>query len=133
MILVDSSVWIDLLGKKPKHKLPVADFVKVYTCPVIIQELLQGVNDDIAHRRLKTALLALPRLGDPLSTDVHLEAADIYRLARRKGYTIRSSVDCLVAALALRADVPVWHADRDYTLLSKITALKVWTGLQFPS
>ncbi len=39
-------------------------------------------------------------------------------------HTIRSSTDCLIAAIAIRNGVPVWHRDRDYDVIAKFTALR---------
>lgn len=124
MILLDTSLWIDLLGRRPMLQLSDAERAEVVTCPVIIQEVLQGVTEDLAHRRLRTSLLALPRLADPLDLDLCLEAADIYRRGRRRGLTLRSSVDCLIAACAIRHHVSVWHRDRDFTAIASYTALE---------
>ena len=74
-------------------------------------------------------MLALPRLGDPVSLDLYLQAADLYRMGRTKGLTIRSSVDCLIAAIAIDHKVPVWHEDRDFSTLAKYTGLQAFSHL----
>jgi predicted nucleic acid-binding protein len=71
------------------------------------------------------SLLALPCLSDPLTLDLFLDAAEIYREGRRRGYTIRSGVDCLIAAIAIHHGVQVWHRDRDFDLIAKYTPLRV--------
>jgi len=53
------------------------------------------------------------RLEDPVPAEAFVEAAEIYRSGRRRGYAIRSTVDCLIAAIAIRHGVPFWHKDRD--------------------
>jgi predicted nucleic acid-binding protein len=53
-----------------------------------------------------------------------LDAADLYRRARRAGLTIRSGVDCLIAACAIRHDLTILHHDRDYPALAKVSALQ---------
>ena len=52
-------------------------------------------------------------------------AADLYRSARRAGFTVRSSTDCLIAACALRHDLEVLHRDRDFPALASVSALRV--------
>ncbi len=94
------------------------------TCGPIVQEILQGIDEDTAYFDVKDSLLALPVLDDPLSAEVYVEAAEIFRLGRRKGYTIRSSIDCLIAAIAIRNHVPVWHRDRDFTVIARFTGLR---------
>jgi predicted nucleic acid-binding protein len=67
---------------------------------------------------------AIPGLSDPIPLALYLEAAEIYRQGRRKGLTIRSSVDCLIAAIAIRNAVPVWHRDRAFEALARFTSLE---------
>jgi predicted nucleic acid-binding protein len=55
---------------------------------------------------------------------VFLEAADLYRAARRAGLTVRSGIDCLIAACALRHRFEVLHHDRDYDALARISCLR---------
>ena len=54
-----------------------------------------------------------------------LEAAEIYREGRRRGYTLRSSIDCLIAAIAIENGIPVRHRDRDYDAIGRYTRLKI--------
>jgi predicted nucleic acid-binding protein len=90
-----------------------------------VQEVLQGVKPGHTRDTFREAFGALPALSDPVGLDLFLAAADIYRLGRRKGLTIRSSVDCLIAAIAIRNAAPVWHRDRDFTAISTYTALEI--------
>jgi len=128
LVLVDTSVWIDLLGKARAHRVEGEQLLALATCPPIIQEVLQGVRAEPARERLRISLLALPRLGDPLGLETYLRAADLYSSARRKGLTVRSSIDCLIAAIALEHRVAVWHADRDFEVLARFTELRTITG-----
>ena len=124
MILVDTSIWVSLFSKKPKISLTESGLVQILTTPPVIQEVLQGIHNDLAHRKLKEQLFAFPSAGENISLELYLEAGEIYRLGRTKGFTIRSSIDCLIAAIAMRADVPIWHLDRDFEQIAKFTALK---------
>jgi predicted nucleic acid-binding protein len=54
-----------------------------------------------------------------------LEAAEIYREGRRKGYTIRSATDCLIAAIAIEHGATVWRKNRDFSVISRYTPLRV--------
>jgi predicted nucleic acid-binding protein len=69
-------------------------------------------------------------LSDPIPRALYVEAADIYREGRRHGLTIRSSLDCLIAAIAIHHKVPVWHRDRDFGSISKFTRLQTVNPLQ---
>jgi predicted nucleic acid-binding protein len=124
MMLVDTSVWIELLNGKLGLKLTEADLLDFVTCGPILQEVLQGLRDDPATESLRESLLALPVLSDPVPIALFLAAAEIYRLGRAKGYTIRSSTDCLIAAIAIENGVPVWHKDRDFEAVARYTSLR---------
>lgn len=64
-------------------------------------------------------------LNDPVPGPLFLSAAEICRLGRAKGYTIRSSTDCLIAAIAIENRTPIWHRDRDYEAIARYTALRI--------
>ena len=64
----------------------------------------------------------------PLSLGCYELAVDLYRSARRSGRTVRSGVDCLIAACALRNSLTVLHHDRDFEILARISPLAV-TGI----
>jgi predicted nucleic acid-binding protein len=106
----------------------VLDFDEIVTCLPVIQEVLQGFRDEAAFRSARAAMLAIPRVETPLDLPVVDEAVALYRAARRQGLTVRSSVDCLIAACALRHGLTVLHRDRDYPQLAKISALKQRTA-----
>jgi hypothetical protein len=125
MMLVDTSVWIELLNGTLGSKVTEADLLDFVTCGPVLQEVLQGLRDDPASEALRESLLALPVLSDPVPTALFLSAAEIYRLGRAKGYTIRSSTDCLIAAIAIENGVPVWHKDRDFEAVARYTSLRI--------
>ena len=125
MLLVDTSVWIEVFRRSPRvHLERLIDFDEVVTCLPVIQEVLQGFRDERAYQTARDAMYALPVVAAPLSAQVVDQAIDLYRSARRAGFTIRSGVDCLIAACALRHSLTVLHHDRDFDLLAKISALE---------
>jgi predicted nucleic acid-binding protein len=69
-------------------------------------------------------MLALPCVESPLPQARFEEAAALYRSARRAGFTVRSGIDCLIAACAIRHGLTVLHADRDFSLLAKVSPLQ---------
>ena len=125
MILTDTSIWIDLLSSKPTRIIPAEKLPLLATCPPVIQEVLQGIRDQHAYRKISEGLSALTIFGNPMPLEIYESAAQIYREGRRHGVTIRSSVDCLIAAVALRHDLVIWHKDRDYDLIAKFRPLRV--------
>jgi hypothetical protein len=68
-------------------------------------------------------MVALPIVESPLGPDVVLQAVDLYRSARRRGLTVRSGADCVIAACAIRSQLEVLHYDRDFDALARISAL----------
>ena len=124
MILVDTSVWIEMFAGRVQARPD--DFLSMATCGPVIQEVLQGLRPGRQEQLIRWRLLGLPRLGDPLTVELFLEAADLYAASRRRGITIRSSVDCLIASIAIWHKTPVWHCDRDFDRLAAFTRLETW-------
>lgn len=125
MWLVDTSVWILVFRRKqPLDLTKILDFDEIVTCLPVVQEVLRGIRDERPFRVAKESMRSLPTLDDPLGFEVVDAAVELYRAARRAGLTVRSSVDCLIAATALRHDVGVLHYDRDFNALAKVSALR---------
>ena len=125
MLLVDTSVWIEVFKKDSRVKLEaVAPLEEIILCLPVFQEVLQGFRDEHAFRTARQALSAFPMVESPLSLEVFEEAAQLYRRARRSGLTVRSSVDCLIAACAIRHALTVLHDDRDFSLLAQVSSLQ---------
>jgi len=124
VIRVDTSIWIELLAGRARRAIPQDDLVRFVTCGPVVQEVLQGLRPGLQSDAFREAFLAIPVLSDPIPLRLFVAAAEIYRLGRRRGITIRSSVDCLIAAIALENAVPVWHRDRDFGAISQYTALE---------
>lgn len=126
MVLVDTSVWVAFFRDRHLVDLgAIAGDEEILTCLPVVQEVLQGFRDEAAYRTARAALLAMPMLESPLSSEVFLVAVDLYRRARRAGLTVRSSIDCLIAACAIRNDVEVFHVDRDFDALAQVSPLRV--------
>jgi predicted nucleic acid-binding protein len=125
VILVDTSIWIEVFrARRPFDLEETVDLDDVVTCLPIVQEVLQGFREESAYRTARDSMLSFPTVESPLSSDVFLDAVGLYRAARRGGRTVRSSVDCLIAACAIRHDLEVLHRDRDFAALSQISALR---------
>jgi predicted nucleic acid-binding protein len=126
MILVDTSVWIEVFrARRPLELESVVAFEEVVTCLPVVQEVLQGFGEERAFRVARDSMAALPIVESPLTLALVDEAVALYRTARRAGLTVRSSVDCLIAAAALRNDLEVLHCDRDFDALSRVSGLRV--------
>ena len=128
-IIFDTTVWIDYLNGAITEE---TDFLhsylnknyKLYLCPIILQEVLQGIRDDKTYNRVKDFLLHIDMLTiTPL--DASIGAAESYRVLRKKGLTIRKSNECTITFYALYFDLPLIHNDRDFDAIAKYTPLKI--------
>jgi len=122
-ILVDTSVWIDFFkGNETAQVKKFWEYLEndypLYVCPVIIQELLQGIKSEKEYKQVKNYLFALNVLNDD-SIETALGASDIYRKLRQKGISIRKSNDCLIAYYAIKYSLKILHHDRDFDHITK--------------
>jgi predicted nucleic acid-binding protein len=124
VLLVDTSAWIEVFRKPTRLTLDdIGGLDEVVTCLPVVQEVLQGFREEAAFRVARDAMLALPCVESPLPQERFEEAAGLYRAARRAGLTVRSGVDCLIAACAIRHGLTVLHRDRDYPVLARVSSL----------
>lgn len=126
MVLVDSSIWIAVFRRRSPTALEgVVDFDEIVTCLPVVQEVLQGFQDPRAFAIAREAMHALPIVDSPMPQAVFDQAVDLHRAARRAGFTVRSGVDCLIAACAIRHHLEVLHDDRDFDMLGGVSSLRV--------
>lgn len=93
------------------------------TTEIVLMELLAGESDEAALSELRSTLLEFPVVPVQGLGDFE-QAATLYRRCRAGGHTIRSMKDCVIAAVAIRADAAVLHADRDFEALARHTELR---------
>jgi predicted nucleic acid-binding protein len=121
-VIVDTSVWIDFFRGNDTWQVAVLSDRLVADEPIaltdiIFTEIFQGLVDERSVRRVERRLLAHEVLVlDPL--DDHRRAAALYRACRRRGVTIRRTLDCLIAAVCIREHRPLLHADVDFDRLA---------------
>jgi len=125
VILVDTSVWIDFVrgrATKAVGRLRVAldRGVVAALTPVIFQEILQGADSEAAFRELREFFGSQAFLFPRDSLASHAEAARLYCECRRKGITIRSTIDCLIAQIAIEQGVALLHDDRDFDGIARV-------------
>ena len=128
MILVDTSVWIDFLaGRDEPHVALLEQLISesedLALCGLVLTEILQGIVDDTAFHRVRDYLRPLVML--PMPEEVCVRAAQIYRLLRKKGITIRRTNDCLIAAVVLEHHCRLLHHDKDFAPIEKHFPLRV--------
>lgn len=125
MVLVDTSVWIEFFRPSSKFDLQsILDLEEIVTCPPVVQEVLQGFDNQRSFRLAREAMLAFPMVEEDLPLEAYLEAAELYRSARRAGLTPRTGVDCLIAICAIRNSLSLLHRDRDFDALARVVPLE---------
>ena len=128
MTLVDTSVWIDFFaGRDTPHVRRVVELLvaedDLCLCGVVLTEILQGIRDDREYTQTKAMLANL--LWLPMECHIFLQAAHIYRTLRKRGMTIRNSVDCMIAAVCLEYELDLLHHDRDFDVIAEHFDLRV--------
>lgn len=126
MILVDTSAWVEFLRDTGSPAcIRVGELLggELATCDAIRMELLAGARSE-RHRRDLGRLLARATLV-PMQPGDFDRAASLYRQCRGRGETVRVLMDCLIGALAIRAELPVLHCDADFDALARHTSLRV--------
>ena len=124
MWLVDTSLWIATFRRGGPAIESIIPFDEIVTVLPVVQEVLQGFADRRAFETAREAMLALPMVESPMRDEVFIEAAELYRTARRAGVSVRSSVDCLIAACAIHHRLPILHIDGDYGALARVSTLE---------
>lgn len=133
MILVDTSVLINYLkGKETAATAFLASLEESETpfaIPLMcLQEVLQGARDEREWKHLHDLLITQQLTTPSDSEGCHIEAARIFFDCRRKGLTVQSTVDCLIAAQALQSGATLLHDDDDYARIARVRPLRAIRG-----
>jgi hypothetical protein len=127
MLLIDTSIWIEVF--RDKSKVKAARLKKIiaerdYYLPIFTKmELLQGCKDEIEWTKM-SAYLAVQNYLEPDYDSIWENCARLYFELRRKGITIRSNIDCAIAILAMENNFILYHYDRDFEAIAQSTVLK---------
>ncbi len=127
MIIVDSSVWIDYFNGKESPEVIHLDNIlglkPVVIGDNILTEVLQGFKGDKEYKTAKRLLTALPIVQ--LSNDVRaIKAAENYRTLRKKGITIRKTIDTIIATYCIEESAQLLFTDRDFLPFVKYLGLR---------
>jgi predicted nucleic acid-binding protein len=129
MILVDTSVLIRFLKGATSENSRKFSIILQRGMPfginsLIFQEVLQGAGSEKEYLTLKKYMETqrFYHLKDPISS--FADAAKIYLDCRKKGITIRSTIDCLIAQTVLENNLLLLHEDNDFDLMAKVIPLK---------
>ncbi|MES2948976.1 MAG: PIN domain nuclease [Pseudomonadota bacterium] len=124
-MIADSSAWIEMLrGRTTTVALRLEQALRkgepIWMPDAVYQEILQGSRDARHFVNLQAQLDMVPVFVPENSHETARQAAMLYARCRWAGMTIRSPNDCLIAACAIEADVPLLHADRDFERIAAI-------------
>ena len=127
MVLVDTSVWIEFFNGTPSPQTERLEELLSSTIIVmgdlILAEILQGFRSDKDYRKAKELLLEL-ELVSLCSISNAIKSADNYRLLRKKGFTIRKTIDCLIATYCIEQKLPLLYTDKDFEPFTQHLNLK---------
>ncbi len=132
MIFVDSSVWIGYFNGRQSRETDHLDGLlgrePVAIGDIVLAEVLQGFRSERDYRQARSLLTGLTVL-DLLDASRALRVADNYRALRRRGVTVRSTVDAVIATYCIDEGLPLLHADRDFEPFERYLGLR--TVLRF--
>jgi len=128
-MLVDTSVWIDFFnGYESRESMRLANAIAegepIVVPGLVLTEILLGLRGDAEAARIADLLGAFDEISDPSRAD-YTEAARIYRVCRARGFTIRSTIDCLIAQLSLRDGASLLTKDRDFKAIAQCLPLQL--------
>jgi predicted nucleic acid-binding protein len=121
--LIDSSVWIEYLRDTNSRacnevdRLWHADPGAVATTEPVLMELLAGATSHRIFAQIEKLMGGLQMLPVEATVD-YRDAAIAYRAVRARGHTVRKTMDCLIAAVAIRTGATLVHRDRDFDVLA---------------
>jgi predicted nucleic acid-binding protein len=127
---VDSTIWIEFFHEREKSieadvlQELIIEENNIFICPVIYQEVLQGVRDDKIFKEIKSILLNALMINTEIMY-VTEYAINLYRFLRKKGVTVRKQYDCLIASYAILNDINLFHNDSDFEQIAKYSKLKI--------
>ena len=128
MIIVDTTVWIDYFGGTAN---PHTDWLdrelsqqRIGLTDLILSEILQGIRDDSTFKRLRRELCHFEVFSTG-GIDLAVASAQNYRILRSRGYTVRKTIDCLIATFCLSEGHALLHRDRDFDPFEKALGLRV--------
>ncbi len=128
MSLVDSSSWIDYWRDVDSVGTRLLDQMLLdgtaETADLILLEVLRGFGDDRQFARVRREMLLLTR-HEILNSSIALKAVNNYRALRKRGITVRKSVDCVIATYCIEHRLPLLHSDRDFDPFEEHLGLRV--------
>ena len=128
MVIVDTTVWIDYLrgADNPETRWLQRELQRqrLGLTDLILCEVLQGIRDAGSFTQVQHDLLKF-QIFETGGTGLAVAAAQNYRDLREQGYTVRKTIDCLIATFCLQAQHELLHRDHDFDSFEQVLGLKV--------
>jgi predicted nucleic acid-binding protein len=128
MVIIDTTVWIDLFGgfanAETRWLDAEAEQQRLGLTDVILCEVLQGIRSDAELKKVEQELLKCEVFATG-GIEMAMAAAGNYRELRRKGFAVRKTIDCWIATFCLREGHSLLHRDRDFDVFEKALGLRV--------
>ena len=126
MILVDSSVWIDYFNGRETDETDWLDSAignkHIIVGDLILTEILQGFQSDNDFRTAKNLLLDFPFI-EMVGQELAIKSALNYRFLRKKGVTVRKTIDVMIGTFCIHYQCSLLHDDRDFDPIEKYLKL----------
>jgi hypothetical protein len=128
MVIIDTTVWIDYLrgAENPETRWLERELQRqrLGLTDLILCEVLQGIPEGALFGQVRDHLLKF-RVFQTGGTDLAIAAAQNFRNLRQRGYTVRKTIDCLIATHCLQEGHELLHRDRDFDPFEKVLGLAV--------
>ncbi len=127
MVLVDSSVWINYFNGKNTWQTEILDQmllqIPLFTGDLILTEVLQGFREENEYNKAKEVMriLSCQQLG---GYKIAIKSAENYRKLRKKGITVRKTIDVIIGTFCISENIPLLHDDKDFEPMVKYLGLK---------
>jgi predicted nucleic acid-binding protein len=130
MVLIDTSAFIEFLNRTgAREDLMIERLIsnndEIAIPSVALTEILQGIRSDHEHAEIKKSLLTFPLLSLQ-DNESYLSAADLYRKCRKRGFTVRSTIDLFIAQIAIEQGAELLHRDGDFDAIARVSDLKIF-------
>ncbi len=127
MIFLDSTVLIDYFNGRNNWQVEVLDSILgrelVVIGDYVLTEVLQGIRNDKEYQKARTILLSFPCF-DIGGKEIALQSVKNYRFLRKKGITVRKTIDTIIATFCIENKLTLLHNDKDFDPFSKYLKLK---------
>lgn len=127
MILVDSSVWIDYFNGQKTAQTDWLDTalgnIPIIMGDLILIEVLQGFQDDTDFKNARNLLLSIPFIPI-VGQQLAIESSMNYRFLRKKGVTVRKTIDVMIGTFCIHYKLPCLYQDKDFDPMVKFLKLK---------